>query len=289
MPPRAPQNTTTCRRVRRAFILAILPLLAMAGCSPDRLVGEVTDVHGDPLPGVSVTMRGQGAQDLSDVWGRFRLPLTPGPVVLDLHKTGYTPGIYELNVDPDAELPDIRVKLWALPPAAGVYLYENGRYRPARALERESFPASDGLVYGTTKFDERDPGAARTADPEPILMCYGMPEGPVALHRLESAPVTIEGAGPQAEIEVLVPVAAVPAAAHAIDEPQGILRQVAFDEPLPPGVYALHWGALTESAGPDPRMFVFCVGDAAPRPDDAETTEDGSDDTDADEDDGEAG
>ena len=53
----------------------------------------------------------------------------------------------------------------------------------------------------------------------------------------------------------------VPMAEVQIDDIDGLLVQIKPVNPLRPGAYAIHWGALEGQSSPEPRMFFFSVGE----------------------------
>lgn len=242
----------------------------VAGCNAAVIEGTVCDIKGEALPGVVVSVEGRDVQALTSVLGEYRLRVAPGRLLLTFSKTGYTPGQCELDVESPRRIQAQTMTLWCLPPGNGVFLYEDYRYRPTRAIEREGFLTQEGrLLYGTTKYDPDRPDGAPTHNPQPALLCYYMPREGVQLHRLERTEVVLEDARAGTPVKVWVPIEAHPVSLVSVDEPEGLLQQVRITDPLEPGVYAVHWGAFEGGARHDPRIFVFTVkkSDALPAAD----------------------
>ena len=235
-------------------------VILFCGCNATVIEGKVLDIKGEALPGVTVSVQGAATQALTNALGAYKLRVAPGHWMLFFHKSGYTPGRFEI----DAEAPGIiearPVTLWCLPPGNGVFLYEEYRYRATRAIERETFLAQDGrMLYGTVKFDPEHPDSAATNNATPILLCYNMPRSGVCLHRLERTDVVLEDARNGTSVKIWTPVESFPVSLISIDEPEGLLQQVQLDTNLQPGVYAVNWGAFDTSAGADPRIYLFSV------------------------------
>ncbi len=272
--------------------LAFLLLLCfMAGC--DRLAvirGKVLDVHGDTLPGVAITVRGADYETLSNGLGEYSLRCRPGALTLDLMKTGYTPGVLQVEAK-DRMIVDVRdAMLWPLPARKGVYLFEDFQYREMTRAEPKRYAADNGQPLLAVRKDpgletQRPVGGERALG-APIILCFKQPDYDVALCRMKQveaalpqatpAPGAVSEAAPAAvkesawvsweKIEMLV----IP-----IDEQTRQLLEIRPMLPLTPGVYALHWGALEGHSATDPHVFLFRIaeppeapakpdGDAAP-------------------------
>lgn len=235
-------------------------VILLCGCNATVIEGKVLDIKGEALPGVTVSVQGAATQALTNALGAYKLRVAPGHWMLFFHKSGYTPGRFEI----DAEVPGVveanSVTLWCLPPGNGVFLYEGYRYRATRAIERETFLAQDGrMLYGTVKFDPEHPDSPATSNSTPTLLCYNMPRSGVCLHRLERTDVVLEDARNGTSVKIWTPVESFPVSLISIDEPEGLLQQVQLDTSLQPGVYAVNWGAFDTSAAADPRIYLFSV------------------------------
>ena len=237
-------------------IVAALPSLAYSVT----LEGVVVDIKGETLPGVAVTVQGSNHQALTNVLGTYKLTLPAGTHLLFFHKSGYTPGRFEITLPASGKVSAQPVTLWCLPPANGVFLYDNYRYRATRGVEREIFLAQDGnLLYGTIKFDPDHPESPYTENSVPKLICFNMPRAGVTLHRFERKEIVLEDVRQGTPVKIWLPADAIPAELIAIDEPEGLLQQIRINQPLEPGVYAVHWGAFDSAEKKDPRMFLFSV------------------------------
>jgi len=230
--------------------------LAFAGCDRTAVIrGTVVDVSGEALPGVAVAVPDQNAQAASDERGLYQVRCVPGELYLTLMKTGYTPGRLTVVAAPGTtEVTEAR--LWPLPIARGVYLFENYRYleidrtEPKRYLTRES-----GLVHAAKKDI-----TFTTETAQPTIICFKMPEYDVQIHQMrdvEASDADLET--PNYAQHVWAPVRALPVSVRPIDEPERLLAELRLDGPLEPGAYGIHWGALQGYAGTDSRVFLFRV------------------------------
>ncbi len=236
----------------------IAVLIGVAGCSPVRISGTVTDVKGDALPGVAVTVEGTDYQALTNELGQYEVGFGPGRVILRFAKTGYTPGKAEVFADAHESVPAGPVELWPLPSAPGVYLFEDYRYHSAEPIQPKPYDTlTAGLVHGTVRLTQ-----VNTFEQEPLIICFGKPRYGLTLCRLELADVTLTDTVPGSNsLSIWRQARTVPMSPSAIDE-QGTLLHLRLERPLIPGCYAVHWGALEGKSKPDSRMYVFNIGEA---------------------------
>ncbi len=183
--------------------------------------------------------------------------------------------------------------LWPLPPGNGVYLFEEYRFRetartePKRYLPKQSggVVAQSGHIFATklepTLETMNTFGGPAYREEEPLLICYKLPAYDVCLYRLEQIEAALprrlgyataaqkesgekkdDAPRPSAFTEtVWAPTEAVSISAVPIDEPGRLLLELRPAAPLPPGVYAVHWGALDGHITTDPRIFLFRITD----------------------------
>lgn len=230
--------------------------LAFAGCDRTAVVrGTVVDVSGEALPGVAVAVRDQDAQTTSNELGAYQLRCVPGDLSLTLMKTGYTPGYLTVTaVSGATEVTQAR--LWPLPIARGVYLFENYRYLEIDRTEPKRYVTREfGLVHAVKKDI-----SFVTELTQPTIICFKMPVYDVQLHQMKEVEASdAELETPNYAQRVWAPVRALPISARPIDEPEHLLVELRLDAPLEPGAYGVHWGALQGYAGTDSRVFLFRV------------------------------
>ena len=88
------------KKLKRLFLTALLPLIAMAAYGADRTVsGTVSDTSGEPLVGVSIAADKSSARAVSDIDGKFTIHIPEGKAVLKVSYIGYMPK--DVNVAPD--------------------------------------------------------------------------------------------------------------------------------------------------------------------------------------------
>ena len=234
--------------------------MAPLSCERALIEGAVTDVKGEALPGVAVSVVNGKSQATTNALGRYRIQYRPGPLELAFMKTGYTSGSLTLEVTEERRVKARTVELWRLPRNAGVFLFEDYRYKAAEPIQPKPFSSpKGGIVHGIRKL----PALESTPHAKPLVIMSRMPSYDVCLCPLhieegiapESVSLGVPGepqdiwtGGPSLTLEVA-----------PIDEPKALLLEVRLFDPLTPGVYALHWGTLDGYSNTDSRAFLFRV------------------------------
>jgi hypothetical protein len=231
----------------------LLILLAAASCSPYFIRGSVTDASGQPLPGVAVKLE-DGAEAVTNAVGEFKMAGHQGLCSLSFLKTGFTRGRCAAEVSLPGATAMPAVSLWKLPDSSGLFFLENNLYRKADPMEPGAYTAD-----GKTVLHALRPGAvARTSDPMPRLICFQVPQIDAELCRLSTAQAAPTDA-PGTQKDIWVRDDLVEMQLSPIDEPERLLWELRLFEPLQPGVYCMHWGALRGHKEQDPRAYVFEV------------------------------
>ena len=253
--------------------LSLVALLIVSGCFRPGIRGVVTDLRGEPLPGVVVQVSGTDRQALTNARGQYRLVSNAGDVTLEFSKSGYAPARLEAQGIARRSRRDLETQLWKLPVNEGVYLLEADRYVPMSWVIPGLFFMADGTVaYGT-----RSTPQPSTTSTEPMNLCFHTPRYDARLTRLVQAEAT-QPASKTGAFEVWTAGGTVDADLVPVDKPAGMLRRLRIDRKLEPGAYAIHWGSLEGYATLDSRMFMFEVVaiamDAAGEASDAEDRDD---------------
>lgn len=240
--------------------------LAVWGCAPAHIEGKVVDIRGEALPGVAVSVAGTHYQALTTARGEYSVRFRPGDVALEFAKSGYTSGRLESTVPEPRVSTAPDVVLWPLPPHAGVFILDNYRYQAAKSLEPQLRRTRNmGEVYCTTRWPDY-----QTKDRTPVILCHNMPAYGLRLSRLELVEIMLQEEEAGADtLSVWKHRLAIPVAVEPVDEPARLLLQVRLGQPLEPGTYAVHWGALEGITRPEPRIFLFSVGAFAEAPQEA--------------------
>lgn len=239
-------------------------MMAVTGCGGTVAVrGAVVDVGKRALPGVAVVARGTEYDSVTDALGHYEIRCVPGPIVLEYLKTGYTPGRLELMSAATGDqgfrlqfVQAVEVVLWPLPPGKGVYVFEReqSRYRETTAVQAKPFLTAEGPVFGVQTEPE-----LKIATDKPFLTCHKLPAYDVRLdklHEVDAAlPATV--AAPAFTERVWVREVNVPMGAAPIDESSQMLIELRPVEPLAPGRYAVHWGALDGHTATEARVYLF--------------------------------
>lgn len=213
----------------------------------------VTDVQGNPLPGVAVIADAADAQTITNALGRYDLPAPRGIAGIRLVKDGYTSGYLALESGTGLSVTAQTVALWPLPRGAGAYLVENFHFRPMTPGEPKPFATEAGPVYAMRVVAS----IAATDQPKPLIVCHKMPVYDLRLARLRSVKAT----GPEGGFEVWAAESNSPVEALPIDEPERVLVEIRLVDALIPGTYALHWGALDGRTTTESRAFLFSIQD----------------------------
>ena len=249
-----------------ALTAAVVLCAGLPSCRECVIRGTVVDFKGEALPGVAVGVADGGRQALTDALGEYKLKCEPGTMELCLMKTGYTAGHLALDIAEPRLVTARPVVLWCLPPGAGIYLLEDHAYRKTFSMVPRPFVSeSGGLVFGLSRLPQL-PG---TLAPLPSIICHKLPFHDLAVCRLDTTEASpLEAVDTTQRVWAMAEPLAV--AARPIDEPERALWEVQLSDNLAPGVYAVHWGALSGHDSTDPRMFLFRVGDEAPAEETAE-------------------
>lgn len=213
---------------------------------------------GEALPGVSVHVQGTESGALTNALGEYRIPMPTGEHTLLYAKTGYTIFDQVARVDGSGATQISEVHLWNLPPENSVFLYKNMIYTPTTWVIPKRYYMADGTTdYGTLREPE-----VYSDDAIPLLICYRTPRYDARLTRLQEKTAQLPqddkqtfdiwSAGGTVGVD-LVPVV------HS--DPS--LLKLDVLEPLQPGRYAIHWGALEGYTTLDERIFIFEVTEKA--------------------------
>lgn len=272
---------------RSLMAAALMLLLLAAGCEQGALVrGRVVDVKGEGVPGVAVTVRGTERQATTNADGRYALRCALGTVTLDLIKTGYTQGVLQIEARQAGALDVREAQLWLLPSAKGVHVFQDYRYQETTRTEPKRYVEKErGPVFAV----KRDPdlalrqsfGGPELVPGAPALIAYKMQPYDARLYRLHQVEAHLPAqraalAPPRADAPETSPQAKIPPSAAEtvwtaadnipiiaapIDEPERLLLELRPAILLPPGTYAVHWGALDGHTSTDPGVFLFRIAD----------------------------
>ncbi|MBI2431315.1 MAG: carboxypeptidase regulatory-like domain-containing protein [Candidatus Hydrogenedentes bacterium] len=223
------------------FATALLLLLAPACNRSVVIQGTVTDIQGEELPGVAITITGAPYETLSNVLGKYTLRCAPGNIEMIFLKSGFTPGVLRVEAQQRDALAVKEMVLWPLPPRPGVYAFKNFRYEETTRIEPKRYKVkSGGQVFATKKAPDLLIGEA-----QPQLIAYKLPPFDAQIYRLEQVPARQpEATGETYPETVWAPVESVPVLSTPIDEPERLLLELQVSRPLESGAYAVHWGAL---------------------------------------------
>lgn len=233
-------------------IIIMLPACYRTGVS-----GVVGNIQGEALPGVVVQVSDEEGQATTDARGHYRIRPSSSDATLDFSKTGYAPARIRLDPDTRRQATHGDVQMWRLPESAGVYLFDDRRYKQMSWVIPRQFFMSDGTVaYGT-----RSEPDAETHTSEPMILCYHTPRYDARLSRLVRAK-PMQPAAKAAAFDIWTAGGTIDADLVPVDQPQGMLRRLRIDRPLEPGAYAVHWGALEGYITLENRIFMFQVSES---------------------------
>lgn len=242
--------------VVKIVLICVLCVLTLTACDRTAIVrGSVAEVSGETLPGVAVTVIGQGIQTTTTGVGDYRFRCVPGELELAFEKTGYAPGRLTLTASP-GNTAATQVMLWPLPLSRGVFLFQDFHYRDTDRTEPKRYQTRElGLCYAVKKDITQ-----KTLETTPAIICHRMPSYDLHLHELQ----LVAASDPELETpdysqKVWAPVREVPFSTTPIDEPEQLLLEIKPSATLSPAAYAVHWGALSGYATTDSRVFLFRV------------------------------
>jgi hypothetical protein len=228
------------------------------GCSQSVLVGRVVNHDGEALPGVSVRVEGTEFSALTNALGDYKIGLPTGDYRLLYAKTGYTVFNQVVRVVEDSSGVASVVSLWNLPSENSVFLFSGVVYTPMSWIVPKRYYMEDGTTDYGTQVDMD----AFSDDSMPLVISYRMPRYDARLTRLQekvaqlpqddSQTFNIWSSGGTVSVD-LVPVV------HS--DPS--LVKLDILEPLQPGRYAVHWGALEGYTTLDERIFMFEITEKA--------------------------
>lgn len=271
--PRWDVPQTPALRAWRTLCVAALSLLVAAGCDPKvSLQGLVTNLEGEPLPGVSVKIEAAQAFGVTNGNGIFgkrpnTVSVPPGTWELVYIKSGFTSAQQPLEARNPGLLEVPPVALWPLPAAKGVYILDGDHYNPLTRVtpERHRTPENAPL-FGTKLSPELDLDEAPA-----YFISHKMANYDWHLSRLEKVEVLRPGVEPDALTgtdqpegltetiwaeSVRLPIDALP-----VDLPERLLWRIAPAAPMGPGVYALHWGALDGDTTTEESAYLISIQD----------------------------
>ncbi len=286
---------------------ALAVVLLLGACTPGAtLRGKVSDTSGEALPGVAVCVVGGGESVITNALGVYSLPAAPGKARIRFEKTGYAPGELEVDAPARGRVEVLETRLWNLPPSDGLFLFSGHRYTETDHTRPNQYSVENtGPMAGT-------PVTPKVAAPAPSgggadgaaavrLIAHRLPPHDARLARLRQANALLPGqmsAVPSTTADGSMPPPAytervwvadtgIPITTRSIDEPDRLLMEIIPAEPLSPGAYAVHWGAMDGLKSLEPRVFMFVVSDpgipeeapgAAPAPEGADEPEKKKDD-----------
>jgi len=223
---------------------------ALPACEGSYVEGRVTDVRGAALPGVIVRAVDTPSQDLTDGLGRYKLAAAPGAVRVAYSKTGYAS--IERTLEASSRK-GAEVSLWPLPIDPGIYIVENFRFiDTTRVVPKQYF-----LKDGTAAFGALFPEVVHDAASEPFILAYRTTRYNARLSRL--VPAEAQSSGDANPVTVWVEAGAMAVALEPLEGQTGPLYQLQVGRPLDPGVYGVHWGAMSGYTTLDTRVFLFRV------------------------------
>lgn len=237
------------------------------------LQGLITNLNGEPLPGVSVKVDALQAFGVSNGNGLFGkrpnlISVPPGTWELQYIKTGYTTAFQTVSTGKTRAVDVPAVSLWPLPAAKGVYVLEGLNYRAfTRATPDRYLSESNTPVFGLKQTPE-----LILDGPPDLIISHKMVNYDWQLSKLEQQEVlrhgvTAEGGISDSLLETIwVAAIRLPIQAVPVDQPEQLLWRIKPSAPMGPGFYAVHWGALDGDATTEESVYLFGIADpdAAP-------------------------
>jgi hypothetical protein len=251
-----PGTRNTDRMLHHLIQRLLLPLILigiLAGCSGSGIHGVVTNHEGEALPGVSIHLTDNTKVNaVTNTLGEYRLKAPPGKHTIQYAKSGYTLVQHPLDLSKESPQTLPAIEMWNLPPSNSVYLRKKSLYLPTSwYIPTRYYMADKSSSYGTT----RDP-ELQIDSPTPFIVCHKMPRYDARLTRLQLRKAQL----PQDEtqtFDVWVPAGTIRVDLDPLVPSDTSLLKLNLLDPLDPGRYALHWGALEGYTTIDDRMYMF--------------------------------
>lgn len=237
----------------------------------------MTNNDGEPLPGVSVKVEAAQVHAVTNGTGWFgnrgnRLAVPPGAWEIDYIKSGFTVAQQSVETGGARSMDVPTVTLWPLPAAKGVYVFDGGTYDPLTRATPERYTGLDNApVHGIKQEAE----LALEALPA-YFISHKMANYDWQLARLEQVRVLRPGvaveSGPDEEIDegltepVWAATVRLPIETLPVDLPEQQLWRIRPAASMPPGMYALHWGALEGDTTTEESIYLVRIKDSAPEP-----------------------
>lgn len=114
-------------RALPTLLLASLPLIAACGGTPG-LTGTVVDIWGDPVQGAMVKMAGYADRPVTDVNGRFSLPLADGTHHVQAGREGYIQDEVDVTVQGGSPESELVLELFPIPDENGFHVVGSDGY-----------------------------------------------------------------------------------------------------------------------------------------------------------------
>jgi hypothetical protein len=236
-------------------IICVIGITALfTGCGKSVIQGVVQDMHGETLPGVSVRVMGSDRSALTDARGKYLLTHELGMFQVVYAKSGYTTALADLYYSEPALNQQSPVELWSLPPKEGVFHFTGTRYDAIDQRTFRKYFLSDGTIEQAL----REMPDHTIAGERPLLLCFKTPRRNAKLARLQEVEAHLP-TDPSQTFGVWIAGGSVPVDLIPVVPSDPSLLQVRLVEPLQPGMYALHWGALDGHSSLDERIFIFVV------------------------------
>ncbi|MGO9129968.1 MAG: carboxypeptidase-like regulatory domain-containing protein [Polyangia bacterium] len=104
-------------------------LLLLASCGPKaRVVGEVRDGFGKPLPDVEVSIPTTAYKDRTGSNGKYAIPFAPGKFSLTFARAAYSNYSVNQEVSVETTVPLAAITLYKHPPEKGIWLFGDNDY-----------------------------------------------------------------------------------------------------------------------------------------------------------------
>ena len=231
----------------------LLAALTLSACSEDPTIdGKVQDVWGKPVEGATVQM--EGAESVtSGADGSFTFPQGEGPIRFVAGKEGYIKNTLKIMppADPEAEIPEMVIKLYPEPSGLGFHAVGVSEYHPIDQIPLKTVGTDLGAYTGLPVDPELIGGKA-----EFIFSSHAstseLSRLNLQLHRLEFKPsATVAGVTGDVEVKINLWMATESIPFDLTVLPKDHYYLITPRESLPPGHYAFHTQDVLTSKDPD--------------------------------------
>lgn len=123
-------------KFRSTVVCLMLVVVCLCGCGKnERIEGQVQDIFGTPVKGVTVKIQKSTFTSITDDSGRYSLDYAPGGIKLIFSKDGLTTNNLDLNIQQKSHYPAETITLYPIPQEKGLFYIDTENKRLVKMTE----------------------------------------------------------------------------------------------------------------------------------------------------------